>query len=370
MSPKYDVKPTSNRSAEVQDVQLSDDDDTALTRKILRAQFVDNVHSDVARVKACIMHQKRHSRADSWQDVDSFSLATLKSGQDVRMRLSAEETYQLYQKLRDLHTLTAEGIPKEEGSLSVIDAGASLIVTGKEKEIIEKMIAEDGDKLMTIIEELQPNALGAIVRAKRHEARRSAFHEFEDQLMSGTWSEGEWEDFFRTNKWIFGHGLAYRFLSEIQSQPNYGGATVAGTGAQRGDFLMATEAAVRFTVLLDIKKPTAELLGKRLYRNKVYELGYELTGGVSQLQSNCRTWVLDGSQQEENRERLATHNVWTYEPKGILVLGLTNQLDDMNKRATFELFRRNLSNPEVLTYDELLERARFLVDETRDEGLV
>ena len=151
MSPKYDVKPTSNRSAEVQDVQLSDDDDTALTRKILRAQFVDNVHSDVARVKACIMHQKRHSRADSWQDVDSFSLATLKSGQDVRMRLSAEETYQLYQKLRDLHTLTAEGIPKEEGSLSVIDAGASLIVTGKEKEIIEKMIAEDGDKLMTII---------------------------------------------------------------------------------------------------------------------------------------------------------------------------------------------------------------------------
>ena len=29
--------------------------------------------------------------------------------------------------------------------------------------------------------------------------------------------------------------------------------------------------------------------------------------------------------------------------------------------ATFELFRRNLHNPEVLTFDELLGRAKYIV---------
>ena len=35
--------------------------------------------------------------------------------------------------------------------------------------------------------------------------------------------------------------------------------------------------------------------------------------------------------------------------------------DDDDKVASFELYRRNNRNPEILTYDELLHRARFMV---------
>ena len=82
---------------------------------------------------------------------------------------------------------------------------------------------------------------------------------------------------------------------------------------------------------------------------------------MSQLQSNCRTWVVEGSRQDENREVLRQAGIETCEPKGILVIGNTEQLDgDINRRMTFELFRRNLHNPEVITYDELLSRAELL----------
>ncbi len=124
---------------------------------------------------------------------------------------------------------------------------------------------------------------------------------------------------------------------------------------------MATEAQNRFTVLVEIKKPNSELVTSKLYRNKVHELGEDLVGGVAQLQSNCRTWTRDGSRSEENIERLNAVNTYTYEPKGILVIGHTKQLDTLNKQATFELFRRNLYNPQILTYDELYARAEFLV---------
>jgi hypothetical protein len=90
-------------------------------------------------------------------------------------------------------------------------------------------------------------------------------------------------------------------------------------------------------------------------------IGVELAGGVTQLQSNCRTWEMQGSRDDENREMLDQQRISTIQPKGILIIGHTQQLDALPKRTTFELFRRNLHNPEVITFDELLERARHLL---------
>lgn len=93
-----------------------------------------------------------------------------------------------------------------------------------------------------------------------------------------------------------------------------------------------------------------------------------MVGGVTQLQSNCRRWAIEGSRQEHNRQELERRGVYTYEPKGILVIGSTAQLvDDIDKQATFELFRRNLHTPEVITFDELLARAQFLL--RKDEAV-
>lgn len=131
--------------------------------------------------------------------------------------------------------------------------------------------------------------------------------------------------------------------------------------------MQRTEAFIRFTVLVEIKTPHSELFGKRQYRNGAWELSEELTGGVSQLQANCSKWEKEGSQTEDNREELSRQRVFTVQPKGILVIGHTTQLADISRRNTFELFRRNVVNPEILTFDELHERAKFIVDRTKQD---
>ena len=133
---------------------------------------------------------------------------------------------------------------------------------------------------------------------------------------------------------------------------------------QKGDFLQRTEAEIKFTVLVEIKKPNTRLLGNEAYRNGAWELGEELTGGVSQMHANCSKWEKEGSQSEENRESLLQGKIFTVQPKGILVIGHTKQLNQPSKRSTFELFRRNTVNPEILTFDELYERAKFIVEHT------
>ena len=56
-----------------------------------------------------------------------------------------------------------------------------------------------------------------------------------------------------------------------------------------------------------------------------------------------------------------------------MIIGRTASLESTDgttlsreRRESFERFRRHLWNPEVITYDELLARARFIVERAAD----
>ena len=287
MSDTFKVQTTSSSSAKVEDIWLNppEDTDTASTRRIVRPELVDNIHSNQARVKITIVHQRRHKKGEPWQDVDSFNLATLKAGQEMKLYLGAGETYHLYKSLENLHKITESGIPLNDRNLTVVNEGEAVIVRGRAAELVRQLIEEEAsEELWDAIEKLQPYLFRAVALTKLHEIREDAVNEFKQKLATGDWGEGEWQKFFEANQWIFGYGLNYRFLSTFTAQPNYGGTLVTGTGGQRGDFLAMTEAARRFTVLIEIKKPESLLVKGNLYRNKVHALGEDLIGGVSQLQ--------------------------------------------------------------------------------------
>jgi hypothetical protein len=372
VSSEYRVSSTSWHSADVSDVQLSEgkDNEGTLTRRVLRPTIVDNPKNKSACVRACLMHQRRHSKTEPWHDVDSFNLAELKKGQEVRLQLHSGETLRLFENLQRLYQVGAKGIPPGLKVYEVVDKSEGVVVRGKAREVIKHLVEQNRDDLWQALDQLQPNLTEALALSKLHQLRKTAIDTFKKQLESGLWDESGWQRFFENNTWIFGYGLAYQFLGLVDAQPHYGGTRVNGRGGQRGDMLMATEADVRFTVLVDIKRPDTPLLSSKLYRNKTYKLSTELVGGVCQLQSNCLTWESEGARQDENRERLASEGVITCQPRGILVIGHTSELKgDLNKQRTFELFRRGLSNPEILTYDELFARASYITKhETRPSG--
>lgn len=64
-----------------------------------------------------------------------------------------------------------------------------------------------------------------------------------------------------------------------------------------------------------------------------------------------------------NIEKLSSIN--TISPKGIVVIGMTNQLTSFDMKNTFERFRNELHNPEIITFDELFERAKFIVENAK-----
>ena len=59
--------------------------------------------------------------------------------------------------------------------------------------------------------------------------------------------------------------------------------------------------------------------------------------------------------------------LFAYQPRSYLVVGQlsefqTEQGPNIGKYRSFELFRRNTIRPEIITFDELYQRAKFIVE--------
>jgi hypothetical protein len=58
--------------------------------------------------------------------------------------------------------------------------------------------------------------------------------------------------------------------------------------------------------------------------------------------------------------------LYSYRPKSFLIIGRLSEFETTEgsngeKFASFELLRRNTLEPEIITFDELLARAQFIV---------
>lgn len=363
------VTGTSRTSAKVMDDFVFEAGTT--TRKVARAELVANPHDDQATVKVTLFHQRK-SQNDTWEDCEHFNLSCLPAHEEVRLALTSSATRNLWEWVGKLRAVFEQvGIPLGTQEF-IVGTKEEIVLTDPERAQALRvfMAKEQPEELLRALAEHAPeDLLNQMSLGRLQQVRQKALAEFET-MMGQDLPEANWQSFLDANQWIFGYGLRYQILRPVTGQPQYGGANVFGRGGQRGDNLMATDGKIRFTVLVEIKKPQTPLLRSSEYREKVWWLHGELQGAVSQVQVNCQTWER-GAEAPDNLRSLESQGIFTREPKGILVIGHTNQLsgppDVANiKRSTFESFRRNLHNPEVITFDELLARARFIVDHGPD----
>jgi len=194
--------------------------------------------------------------------------------------------------------------------------------------------------------------------------RKKRLAEFEVGLEKRAADEDWWQKFFEDNKWIFGYGLEYVILRVEQSQATVLGASVTGKDAQKADFLASCGPA-KFTVLVEIKTPGTSLLrGKEPIRSRAWGLSTELTDALTQINANVEGWGNVGQDSPENKQFMEGKNLRrTVKPKGIVVAGMLSALEqDQTKLETFELFRKGIHGVEIVTFDELHDRARYVVE--------
>ncbi len=337
------------------------------TRRVFLA-YLNDTKTDIGETVAGTIVHQRKKKNDEWENIKSINLATLKGGEGIKIRFNSKQLRRLYLGLEKLYKLSMEGLAPGETEYAVANLDKFIKVPKNRKEFILNLLSKDYcQEIWDELIESNPDLATRLSIARLQTERQKALNEFSEGIRANR-PEDYWQTFFEKNQWIFGYGLRYHFMTQLRSQPSYGGTDFTGSGNQKGDFLLNTEANVKFTVLVELKKPDSRLLsvtqsGKpKRYRNGAWLLGSELLGGISQLQTNCKTWLTNSSTLQ-NVDHLRPEEIHTISPKGILIIGNTRELNgDREKIETFESLRRSLNNPEIITFDELYERARFIVE--------
>ena len=337
--------------AEAEEVILTE------TAQIITA-FRPQIHEGGVRGSIVRYKKDRNGNPEMPTSVD---FRRIDAGEGIEIELKTDAVAKLTQHIQELQVLLAEeGVRAGTHRYQVAEANDIIITDQNKAQIIQQLLEADlGEDVWDQLAISNPDLSTRLAYSKLHEERSAILTQFEDMLNDNTLVESDWQSFFEENTWIFGYGLRYQFLRVVQDQPNYGGTAIDGQGGQRGDFLTATEAETKFTCLVEIKKPNTLLLQNEQYRNGAWGVSKELAGAVSQVQVNCAEWEITGARTDQNRDILCDFH--TISPKGIIVIGNTNELSDFDKRNSFERFRQNINNPEIITYDELLERARYIV---------
>jgi Domain of unknown function (DUF4263) len=347
----FTVRRTSATSSDVVgEIVLSE---TTTTRKIFKAQIVRKPETRSWMLSGELIHQRKTSR-DQWEDKERLSLASLKAGDSAGISLDSEQMNNLIIAIDELRAVAeTQGIRFGKRELVIADKDKVIPVADKErKRMIEKLVSADyGVEFWETLANARPDLVRKLSYAQVQLEREKQLQVFNNELQRLVWKEGEWEQFFYENQWIFGYGLKYQFLGILRRQANYGGATYERSGEQKGEFLANTLGAQRFTVIVEIKRPDTPLFQSDRYRSGVPGFSTEFVSAVSQAQVNSRTWDVEGSRRERDRAKLAAARINTISPQSILVIGCGDQLQDFDNRNSFELFRRDLRNPDIITFD-------------------
>ncbi len=354
-----DGKPWGVAEVDRKQLSLRRDAGGGITRRFIRPKVVPGGESGATTVEFALHHQRRTNTSVPYEPLN---LGTLKGGDWVRIELNSDETLMLYKHLENLYAIGDEGVVRGARRLRVVDAD-EVTVSGELGEIIGKLRAENSDdELRATLEALMPDLVDAVALKRERQSRLAAIAEFEAHMPGGPggpWTEPEWKRYFERNDWIFGHNLDYQLLVEQEPEAYVGGRRLGGGGSQIADHVRSTPGDWSFAVLVEIKRPDTQLL-RGHYREGTYRIHPDLSDGVAQAQANCQALVRL-SATAEGAEELAARNMAVADPQGILVIGTTAQLTDRPRQETFHRFRRNLWNPTVITFDELLARAKFQV---------
>lgn len=200
------------------------------------------------------------------------------------------------------------------------------------------------------------------------------FEHYRDNLGVNKKTEDVWQSFFEKNTWIFGYGLNYYLNSPLDGEKFeqvVKGHDFAGAG-KRVDALLKTHGLISALSFGEIKTHKTSLLKQVVtpYRKESWQISDELSGGIAQVQRSVQISLSNIRSRTIIKDETGSptgEQVFMYQPKSFLVIGSLSEFQgehgiNEEKYSSFELFRRNISSPEIITFDELYQRARFIAE--------
>jgi len=181
-----------------------------------------------------------------------------------------------------------------------------------------------------------------------------------------------WQAFFERNPWVFGYGLSYFYVTgfdEKKLEQLVQGYDLLNRG-KRADAVMKTKGIINSLYFAEIKHHNTKLLESDYYRAGCWAPSKEMAGAVAQVQATVAIAMhkLHGMQRVLDDDGNPTgEDVFNFKPRAFIVIGSLIEFIgehgvNQDKLRSFELYRTSLIGIDILTFDELYERTKFIVE--------
>ncbi len=235
--------------------------------------------------------------------------------------------------LRKLLTSVAQ----DEEHLSDDEQVAVLDVMGKNVKVIAETQPEKLVKLQSDIELATLDNL--IVRY--------------EEMINQNLLENDWQRFLTENPFILSLAFGYPII-KVQDQASIGGRKISGSDGKITDFLVKNS-MTNNTAIIEIKRPQTKLLNKAPIRLGVYTPSSELSGSINQVLDQKYRFESEIAQIKVNSK---IYDIESYAIHCCLIIGKMPSDEDQQK--SFELYRGNSKDVEIVTFDELLNKLKEL----------
>ncbi|MDE3259727.1 MAG: DUF4263 domain-containing protein [Gemmatimonadota bacterium] len=211
----------------------------------------------------------------------------------------------------------------------------------------QAVVVREFEKNVTAIAETEPDRLAKLQHDIELVTLETLIARYEEMITKKL-SEKRWQDFLNENPFILSLACGYPII-KVKDQAYVGGRKISGSGDRITDFLVKNS-LTNNTAIIEIKTPQEKLL-KVENRKGVHTPSTELSGSIMQALDQKYRFEREIAQFKENSR---IYDIETYCVHCCVIIGKVPSADDQQK--SFEHFRRNSKNVDVITFDELMEK--------------
>lgn len=366
----FSISRTSANTAECEPITLRQ---TPERRLVFKPILLDNPNDQDACVDGTFVFQRKRKK-DEWEDHNEVKLSQLRADEWVRLKLSADEVHRFLRETaalyrhhkrhglpsKKVHLIKVDLEPQDADELSRLDFERILTLSRKTGvDVLSQFLdwlASAGNASRTVerLQRLDSSTLERLSVLTRLSELRAVLVEWEDRLDEA--DEEYWQQSLEEHAFVLGQVVAGPLLV-IKGKAYVGGKGIDNSGAHLADYL-AKNPMTENAVVVELKTPMSPLLESRPYRGGVFAPSRDLSGAVAQVLT-YRDSLMRESSDLQSKSGVVFH---AFRPRGLIVAGNTATLSDDAQVRCFELFRAELKDVSVVTYDEIVAKLRQLVD--------
>ncbi|MEX1378420.1 MAG: Shedu immune nuclease family protein [Eubacteriales bacterium] len=350
-------------------------DSNSTFRYVFVPQIINNHNDSSKSVKGEIIVQKK-SQKDQWENHNTLSLNQLRKNEYFKVGLNssrlelminycmelkktyAEKGYELFNSKKTLIIDDELADPEIEEIVALLKKSPSIneiIKKLSEKEIDSKFIADlinsDNFDVSAISDSISTEKSNQLYYSLRCNLINTAY--LKQNLTNA--NEEFWQTTFKQNPHIL-FSVIPLMGQIIQSQPYFGGKAITNINGNVGDFLY--KYGENNCGIVEIKTPLSRLIDKTSYRSGVYAPSKDLLGSIVQIKTQRDSFMKEYyAIKGKSTEDCIYYE--GYEPSCYIITGDNSNFDKDEKRS-FELFRRELRDINIITYNELIHKLELI----------